>query len=232
MKRQAKKKNSRTAATGKTATISTKELLQAIDAAANNSDETATAQSKSALWLKLMSVLPELSNVAAEGNASGQKATASQCALERAQRFLRGKFSKRELNAIGIEAVYELMLRFYAELNTANAVYEFYEQFNAAKDAALKLGAPDMMQIQRERSARWLIKEREEGREASIGDAARQFGNEIQVEKIKGGYADVESLCTALNKYAESLGIEQFKDSKRGRPPKNSKRGGRGKHKR
>lgn len=78
----------------------------------------------------------------------------------------------------------------------------------------------EMKRKQRERAAQWLKDENAAGRKASIVDAARQFGNEIRAEKIKGGYEDVASLCTALNKYAKSLGIEQFKDSKRGRPRK------------
>jgi len=304
-------KKKTTAATGKAAAVSTKELLRAIDAASDNG-ETAATQGKGALWQKLIAVLPELSDIAAEGDASEQKTTVRKCALERAQRFLLGDFTKRELNAMGVEAVYKLMLRFYAELNTANSVYSFYEyfsvweqpdlravlearksggvkvcgegvdialklweiedglslardnaerekmqrqidelktrlhtlreevyeilkrgerraaqagavaleQFNATKDAALKLGAPDMKQAQRERAAQWLIAENAAGHKTSIVDAARHFGNEIEAEKIKGGYEDVESLKSALYKFAEELGIVQFKDRKRGRPRK------------
>lgn len=83
-----------------------------------------------------------------------------------------------------------------------------------------KRDAKEMTRKQRERAADWLKAENAAGRKASIVDAARQFGNEIQAEKIKGGYVDVASLCTALNRCAVKLDIAQFKDTKRGRPRK------------
>jgi len=299
------KKKRATAADGKAAMSA--EFLSAIDAASGKGTGART------LWGKLIEVLPQLVEATAEGGAENESTkTVSNCALERAHRFLGGKFSKRELDAIGIETVYKIMLRFFSELQTANEVYDFYEyfsaweypdlravlearrhgrvkvcgegvdvavklweledslpyardnaereetqrqideyktrlrnlgeeiyetlkrgerraaqagqftldRFNDAKSAALAYGKPDMKQRQRERSAQWLIAERAAGRKASIVDAARHFGNAIEAEKGKGGYADADSLQTALNKKAKELGIAQYKTSKAGRPRK------------
>lgn len=299
------KKNKATARN--TAAISAKAFLQAVEAAIK-SDETAT-HGNAVLWRELIDTLPKLSNAAkTKAPESAPKGTARKCETERAHKFLSGSFSKRELNEIGVENVYKLMSRFYAELNTANSVYSFHEYFSAwehpdlrailearktggvkvcgegvdvaiklweledglslahnkterekmqqqigelkgrlhdlreeiyetmkrgerrarsagtlaldgfyaAKNAALVYGKPDMKQEQRERAARWLIAENAAGHKASVVDAGRQFGNEIEAEKAKGGYKNVESLIKALNSHAGTLGIEQFITRRKG----------------
>jgi len=86
-----------------------------------------------------------------------------------------------------------------------------------------KRNANDMKQTQRERAANWLKDinaDKPKDEWLSIEDAARQFGNEIEAEKGKGGYATVEALRSALYRQAKELGIAQYKTSKAGRPRK------------
>lgn len=301
------------AATGK-ARISTAKLLNAISAASGDGVAAATGQGVCGLRRKLVALLREYlpqvalnryapllgENVVECTTESDADATGDKALLKYAHRFLRGGFSERELNAIGVKTVYKLMSQFYdfwemSEIENAcfsafeypdlravlearkqhgrvdvcgegvdvavrlweledglslardereraevqqeideykkrlralgEEIYETFKrakrkaeaggavalaQFNATKEAALNLGAPDMKQRQRERAARWLINEHAEGRKASVVDAARQFGNEIEAEKSEGGYSSQGALITALNKRADELGISKY----------------------
>jgi len=116
-----------------------------------------------------------------------------------------------------------------AALSSAQAATPNTEQMvkgllrRALKGERDKQDAVAMKQEQRERAAQWLKNtnaDKPKDEWFSIVDAARHFGNEIEDEKGKGGYADADSLQTALNKKAKELGIAQYKTSKAGRPRK------------
>ena len=301
------------AATGK-ARISTAKLLNAISAASGDGVAAAAGQGVCGLRRKLVALLREYlpqvalnryapllgENVVECATESDADATGDKTLLAYAHRFLRGGFSERELNAIGVKTVYKLMSQFYgfwemseienacfsafeypdlravlearkqhgrvdvcgegvdvavrlweledglplardereraevqqeideykkrlralgeeiyetlkrAERKAAAAGSQAVDFVESAKGAIISYGAPDMKQMQRERAAQWLTNEHAEGRKASVVDAARQFGNEIEAEKIKGGYSSQGSLITALNKQADELGISKY----------------------